>query len=544
MPKSDFYDAIIIGSGFGGAVTALRLAQNGMKVCVLERGKRYEKGSFPRTFDEFTKAFWSDTNNGLFDFRLYKDIAVLIGSGLGGGSLIYANVHYRPPEDVFIKNFPKPIKNRKVLDPYYDLVADMLKIRPVPDWKMLPKSKVMEESARRLGIPENLRSLDLAVFFSDQPDKEGMLFNDPYHRGGPPQSTCEYTGWCVAGCNIHAKNTLDLNYLWFAEKKYGAEIVTEKEVFKIQPEKDGYRVFFRDRSDSSKRTGDIIGKKVIIAAGTLGSSEILLRCKNQYGTLPKVSDALGLNFSGNADVLAGVASIEPQLNVMPTKGPTITRSIELNSQRFIIEEAGYPKEFAQIVESSVFSKGIVFSYINALIRNVKFSGNLKNLLKDLFDSDEPAENILTFLVMGEDAADGKIRLGKEVSKDDWKLEIQWENEQSMDVLSNIQSAVGEIARKLHGSEFYSPLWTLAERLITVHPLGGCIMADDYTAGVVDHKGEVFNYPGLYIADGSIIPKSLRMNPSMTIAAVAERIAFWIIHNREMKKDDPEKPKQN
>lgn len=535
MPKHDSYDVVVIGSGFGGAVTALRLAQAGKKVCILERGKRYEKGSFPRTFEDFTNAFWSETNNGLFDFRLYKDISVLIGSGVGGGSLIYANVHYRPPDDVF-KNFPEPISGRKTLDPYYDIVADMLKIRSVPIWKQLPKSQVMKELALRTGMFDDLKALDLAVFFADDPSKEGKEMKDPYHRGGPPQSACAYSGWCFAGCNNHAKNTLDLNYLWFAEKKYDAEIVPEKEVIKIQPEKTGgYRVHFKDRSDGSGYFGSITGKMVIVSAGTLGSTELLLRCKNQYETLPKISDALGLNFSGNADFLAGIAAIDPQLSVQPTYGPTITCSIEHNTKKFIIEEAGYPEKFAQMIESATFSKGIVFSYINALIKNAKFSGNLRNLLKDLFDSDKPAENILTFLVMGEDAADGKMRLSKK------KLDIQWENDQSMAVLNDITSAIGEIARKLRGSEFYSPLWTLANKLITVHPLGGCITADDYTKGVVDHKGEVFNYPGLYVSDGSIIPKSLRMNPSMTIAAMAERIAFWILHNREMKKGDPQTP---
>ncbi|MEK7400531.1 MAG: GMC family oxidoreductase [Candidatus Poribacteria bacterium] len=541
MAKHDSYDVVIIGSGFGGSVTALRLAQAGKKVCVLERGKRYAKGSFPRTFEEFTKAFWSETNNGLLDFRLFKDIGVLIGSGVGGGSLIYANVHYRPPENVFNESFPKSIRGRKILDPYYNLVADMLKIRPVPSWKKLPKSLVMEETARRLGKNDDLKALNLAIFFADQANKEGVEVNDPYGRGGPPQSACAYTGWCVAGCNIHAKNTLDLNYLWFAEKRYGAEIVPEKEVFKIQPEKTGgYRVYFKDRSDGSA-SGSVLGKKVILSAGALGSTEILLRSKNQYGTLPKISDALGLNFSGNGDVLAGVASIEPQLSVEPTKGPTITRSIEFNSERFIMEEAGYPAEFAQLIESSVFSKGVVFSYINSLVKNALFSGNLRNLLKDLFDVDKPAENILAFLVIGEDASDGKIRLKKDEIQDKLTLDIQWENDQSMGLINEIQSSVGQIARKLHGSEFYSPLWSLAEKLITVHPLGGCLMADDSTKGVIDHKGEVYNYPGLYVADGSIMPKSLRMNPSMTIAALSERIAFWMIHGRDLTENDSETP---
>jgi cholesterol oxidase len=273
------------------------------------------------------------------------------------------------------------------------------------------------------------------------------------------------------------------------------------------------------------------GNTVILAAGALGSTELLLRSKHEQKTLPRVSDALGLGFSGNGDFLAGAVGVRQDLRVDPYKGPVITRSIEFKEQRFIVEDAGYPKNLADLAELGALTVGAIPAYLWGMIRGMPSQVHIGNLLKDLVDL-KGSENLLPLLMMGEDAADGKIHLDA-----DGRLEVQWDNERSLRTFREMERAAEAIARHLHGTIWYNPLWSLFDRLITVHPLGGCLIADSPEEGVVSPKGEVFNYPGLYVADGAIVPKALGKNPAFTIAALAERIAFWLIHQREM---DPQR----
>lgn len=535
MPKQASYDAVIIGSGFGGSVMALRLSQTGKTVCVLERGRRYAKEEFPRTFQQFTQSLWSETNEGLFDLRLSRDMDVVQASGVGGGSLIYANVHIRADENLFAAGgWPRDITGRAQLDPYYDRVADMLSINPVN--KIVPRAQVMEEIARRLGRAQDVVKLNLAVHFAPDPSQEGTIIDDPFHRGGPPQGTCIHCGRCVIGCHLHAKNTLDLNYLWMAEQKYGAEVAPLHEVTKIEPEDNGYRVYFWQRENGRKYEGSIHGDLVVLAAGIMGSTELLLRCKHQYCTLPQLSDALGLHFSGNGDFQAGSISIDQHLPVRSTSGCTINRGIEFPEHTVIVEDGAVPPEFGALVETLYSPVGALSSYISAKLRGQRTQVNLKNFLEDSFDFDAPMENQLIYLIIGRDAADGKLRLVPSGT-----LEAQWDNSRSQKLFSAMEQIVQDMTRSVGGTAYFNPEWSLLERLITVHPLGGCVMADDYTGGVVNHRGEVFHYPGLYVVDGSIIPTAIGKNPAMTIAALAERIAFWIIHMRDMTQDDPHTP---
>jgi len=244
-------------------------------------------------------------------------------------------------------------------------------------------------------------------------------------------------------------------------------------------------------------------------------------------TLPRVSDALGLGFSGNGDFLAGAAGVRQDLPVEPYKGPVITRSIEFKEHRFIVEDAGYPENLADLAELGASTVGAIAAYLRGLIRGSPTAVHIGNLLRDLFDL-KGSENLLPLLLMGEDAADGKIHLDE-----DGRLEVQWENDRSMRTFQEMERAAQAIARHLRGTVWYNPLWSVFNRLTTVHPLGGCLIADSPEDGVVNPKGEVFNYPGLYVADGAIVPKALGKNPAFTIAALAERIAFWMVHQREI-----------
>ncbi len=533
LPKRASYDAVIVGSGFGGSVTALRLAQAGKSVHVLERGHRYGRNDFPRTFPQFINSLWSDTNEGLYNFRFSRDMNVLSASGVGGGSLIYANVHIRPNESIIAEGgWPREITSRVQLDPYFDLVADMLKITPVN--KVPPKARAMEEVARRLG--RNCVKPNLAIYFAADPNNEGDVIEDPFERGGPPQGTCTHCCKCVIGCHLHAKNTVDLNYLWIAEYKYGADVAPLCEVTKIEPENEGYRVYFHQRENGRKSEDSIHGNVVVLSAGVVGSTELLLRCKHEYTTLPRISDALGLRFSGNADFQAGAISIDQDIPIKSTLGPTITRGIEFPEHKVLVEEGGVPPEFGGLMEALYSPMGALTSFISSLLRGKHTSINLTNFLENLFDRDAPMENQFLYLIMGQDAADGKLRLCPS-----GKAEVQWDNAMSKQVFSAIEQIVHEMTQSVDGTAYFNPEWSLAEKLTTVHPLGGCAMGDDCRSGVVNHRGEVFNYPGLYVADGSIIPKAIGKNPAMTISALAERIAFWMIHKREMTAGDSKTP---
>jgi cholesterol oxidase len=370
------------------------------------------------------------------------------------------------------------------------------------------------------------------VHFAGDGQAEGQIIDDPFQRGGPPQGTCTHCGRCVTGCPIHAKNTLDLNYLWLAEHKYGAQIAPLHEASCIQPDGDGYRVRFWQRAGGRRSEGSVWGKTVILAAGAVGSTELLLRSKRAPAGLPRLSDALGLHFSGNGDVQAGVMAMDPRIPVQSYFGPIITRAIEFSDSRVFIEEGAVSREFAGILKYLYSPAGAVASWISARLRGRPRQGSLRNFLASVFRRHAPLDNALILLVMGRDAADGKLRLSAR-----GELEAQWDNRGSRELFRAIEEIVRQMAEKVDGIPYFSPRWAVLRRLITVHPLGGCAMAGDVTGGVVNHRGEVFHYPGLYVLDGSIIPTAIGKNPAMTIAALAERAAFWMVHEREMAKDD-------
>ncbi|MFA4901938.1 MAG: GMC family oxidoreductase [Desulfobaccales bacterium] len=535
----DLYDVVIIGSGFGGAITGCRLAQAGRSVCILERGKRWRREEFPRTTGEIAGAFWhKDENPGFIDYRVFKNIDVIQGSGVGGGSLHYFNVHIRTPEEIFEKQgWPAQI-NRRVLSPYYDLVQDMLDavpLSPPAGLEMPPRTKAFLAAAERSGRQAEL--LHIAVYTG--PDRDNP-------HSGAPQRACDYSGNCLLGCQVHAKNTLDLNYIPLAEK-HGAEVCQLHLVDKIEPlEGGGYRVHF-DRSEPGGidhgEPGSVIGKKVILAAGTLGTTELLLRSRDVHKTLPNLSPALGTRFSGNGDfLLAG--TMEADRLVDPSQGPSITAVADFSTgtNQIHIEDLGFPDAVTWMLEGAMPSpnriKNLFISLRNYLWSTFGFYRGASRLsfeLEKLF-SGGATSRFLPYLGMGSDAADGRLRL-----TDGW-IDISWSHRRSRKMFKEMEKALRALSRGLGGRYVTSLLWRWPFRkLLTAHPLGGCTMADSQAQGVVNQFGEVWGYPDLYVADGSIIPTALSVNPSMTISALAERIAFWLIHGREMEPGDMRTP---
>jgi cholesterol oxidase len=540
LDMEDTYDVVVIGSGFGGAVTACRLSQAGRSVCVLERGRRWRKEEFPRTTGQVTKAFWDpDRSYGFLEYRAFKRIDVIQGCGVGGGSLPYFNVQFRPPPEIFEKRgWPGNVTGNS-LGPYFDLVKDMLDAGPLapPTGRKLP--------ARTEAFLAAARAARKVSGFVDIALHTGPDRLNPH--GGVPQSACVYSGNCMLGCHVHAKNTLDLNYIPMAEK-YGARVFPLHMAEKIMREPSGgYRVQFR-RFDESRQgcsePGSVVGRTIIVSAGTLGSTELLLRCRDEHRTLPGLSRALGSRFSGNGDfLLAG--TLDADRDVDPGYGPSITAYADFSTprNRITIEDLGFPDPVFWLIEGAMprgsrlrdmvlFLKTYLLRSLGIGVKSSRVSDEIEAML-----AGGRTSRFLPYLGMGTDAADGSLRLHNGV------IDIAWSHRKSRRLFREIEAAMRDLSLGLNGKYLTSLLWWWPLRkLLTAHPLGGCIMGNEPGGSVVNHCGEVWNHPGLYVADGSVIPTALSVNPSMTIAAIAERTAFWIRHGREMRQHDPESPR--
>jgi len=561
MAKS--YEAIVIGTGFGGAINACRLSKKWPGgVLVLERGKRYALGAFPRTPHDMARNFWNQGSEkrrrpkavsgieqqGLFDIRNYKKIDVVLAAGLGGGSLIYANVFLEPPDEAFSPRWPASCRKAQ-LRPYYDICKEVLGARPIPPMqgrRHITRTALFEKVAQQIG--RNSKLVDINVFF-------GKDFADPLapgvqqqNRYGALQTSCTYCGECDVGCNYQAKNTLDLNYLHQAETKYQAEIRTEHLVDRIVPvDKDGrddpgaggehgYRVYYRDLG-RAKEELSAVANRVVVSAGSLGSTELLLRCRDRFRTLPRVSQTLGRHFSGNGDFLAFVAGTREPAN--RNYGPVITQRIDFNlfqnfapDHAFILEDASYPVFGAWFVEGA--KPG--FLHLAALWRLVRhwvarLRGNTMGSIGYAFAdalSGDISYKTCVLLFMGIDKSNGTMTLGS----DGW-LELDWPQRDSAALYDAILAA-GKQFRQQTGAEIFFALpnwWWPFRKNVSVHALGGCVLSDNPAEGVTSAEpktfGQVHGYRNLYVADGAIVPNAVGANPTATISALSEMVAQGI-----------------
>jgi cholesterol oxidase len=517
------YDAVIVGSGFGGGVTACRMAEQGLRVCVLERGRRFAPGDFPNQVDQVPSALWHPDLNpgGMFDLRLMKDLSVLTAAGVGGGSLVYANVQLRAPADVFEESpWPEAI-TRAELDPYYDRTEEALDPHETPAEPALPKIRAFDAMAERAGRkPERL---PLAVHFGE----------DRRHPfSGVLQQGCKNLGLCDAGCPVLAKNTVDITYLAHAEQ-HGAEVYPLREVRRIDPPAgagSAWRVGFRDLH--GRTSGSVEAPLLVLAAGTLGSSRLLL--KNQVH-LGRLSPALGSRFSGNGDALA--LALDPSAQgvtgARTEYGPSMTSRIDYTAEAgFMVADGGLPKNFGGVLAA--------LREVNALTGLGRVALHVKNAATKLGLTDlhvthrtarlreEPIGDSLVFLMLGRDAADGQMRLTPLFRC----FDIEWNSEDSAGLFDRMGKAAGELAAAAGArSSFFALKAGPLGKFITVHPLGGCPMSDDPARGVTDDRGRVHGYDGLYVLDGSIVPTALGVNPSKTIAALAERGVSHLLADR-------------
>lgn len=540
--RKNAYDFVIVGSGYGGSITAARLANSGLNrsVCILERGREWPIGTFPDSLEDVLGAARADGNPlGLYEFLNYKDISVIKGSGLGGTSLVNANVAIVPDEDLFGHfGWPASLTYQSLL-PYYDSARKVLAAVPHPHGDpakpdCLKKVLALDKRAQELGY--RAQALNIAVNFTI----------DGKNEYGMDQKPCINCGDCVTGCNVGAKNTLYMNYLPLAARG-GASIFTQCKVEWIEKlPAGGWRIHGRHyEDDQSSKSFTMDAGNVIMAAGSINSTEILLRSE-MHGM--SVSPALGTGFSGNGDFFGLAYNGDPITNVLGygTKrqpgqgdadepGPTIVGAIRYDGsapaeKRITVEDLSFP---------SAYMMGAKAAFA-ALRGEQTVTGNeeaqQKRVIED-FDFTDPyspagaLNHTMFYLVMGHDDARGTMVFDAPFFERDGRMTIEWDDAGRQIVFSRINEELRRHAHALGANFISNPLWNIfnARHLITAHPLGGCPMGEDYLHGATDEFGRVFAgdgsvHEGLYVADGSLIPSALAVNPFLTISALAERIA--------------------
>lgn len=532
------YDIIVIGSGFGGAITACRLAQAGLSVCILEKGERWPVSAFPRSPGEvsqhaFTRPGDRYPGRGFIEYLTFRNMDVVQGTGVGGGSLHYFNVHIRPPAEIFNgPGWPEGLSLRK-LRPYYQLAARMLSAGPLDQGRghrISPRTLAFEDAVDSLGLKP--RRVPVCV-----------------HLDPDSSESCSHCGNCLLGCHLGAKNTLDRNYIPLAEH-HGARVLAQHKALSITPVATGYQIRCQDLSappgqPSSQSVRQLTARRVVIAAGTLGTNELLLRCKHRLHTLPHLSDRLGHGYSGNGDFLFAGTRYRDRITD-PGRGPSITAGIgfrDREGQYIFIEDLGYPDPFIWYTNGILPTLGRGRRALRHAKRYLSDAtgGRLRFGVAELLD-DGAMTHFLPYLGMGTDAGDGRLTLNRH-----GELELRWSVRRSLPMFADMIRHMKALShhsggRFVNSFQWRTPLFRLPlSRTLTAHPLGGCAMSDTPRGGVTDDSGEVWGYPGLYVADASLLPGPLGVNPSATISALAERVAFRMLHQRELRDNDQQAP---
>lgn len=503
---------MVVGSGFGGSIAALRLAQAGKSVLVLERGRRWRPGEFPRDVTDTDTLLWEyprrRSGTGLFDLRFMRGLAAVVASGVGGGSLVYANIHIRPDASVFDDpRWPAEI-DRAALDPYYDRVASELSIQPLPADERVPKRDAYRAAAGRLGYE---------VFDPD----EAVSWRA---GAGPGRGRCELVAECEFGCQLGAKNTLDVTYLAEAER-LGTQVLPSALATAVEPAAGGYRV--RYATVPGGEPASVTGTRVVVSAGTLGTNELLLRSRDVARTMPELSPHLGCGYSGNGDFLGSVMDADVELE--PWLGPDVTSVIKRFDQApgFTLAAPTFNRSVMAVLTALGQPRAPALGPLAPLLwpllgRFMPWALRHGLLSRAGHSSHDPARTTFLFAI-GQDNAGGRLRLRR------GRLDLDWnyarEHKALIDRMEATMRAVGDE----YGGTF-SPLvsWLLFRRITTVHSLGGCHPGPSADRGVVSPDGQVHGYPGLFVSDGSVIPTSLGFHPAMTIAAVSERTADAVV----------------
>ncbi|MFN3869569.1 MAG: GMC family oxidoreductase [Hyphomicrobiaceae bacterium] len=523
------YDVVVVGSGYGGGVAASRLSRAGKSVCVLERGREVVTGEFPARFPDLKnemqvrgKRVATGPDTALYDVRLGEDMHVLVGCGLGGGSLVNAGVCLRPDARVFADEvWPGEIRQDGTLDEGYRRAEFWIRPASDPRAREMSKFKALERAGAAFG--DTTIAPRVAVSFADTINPAGIA-----------QAACTRCGDCCAGCNVGAKNTVALTYLPDAQR-HGAEMFTHIKVRHVEKMRDGsWRVHAKvlgGATGAAAATDVVIeAALVVVAAGTLGSTEILLRSRERGLAL---SDRLGKRFSANGDIIAfGWGAKEP-VNAVgighPAKiegreiGAAVSGQIEIHDtedlmRQLTVQEGVLPSALAPVLPLLFVPNGRILGALQALVKGV-YNG--------------PFAHLNTYFAVSHDSASGEFRL------DDDRLALSWPGSKDEPCYARLDAKLTALVENGGGSYVKNPLagTIMGHQPATAHPLGGCGMGRERTDGVVNHYGAVFDaakgtastavHDGLYVIDGSIIPRSLGCNPLLTITALAERAMMHI-----------------
>ncbi len=524
------FDYIIVGSGFGGSVSAMRLAQKGYRVGVIESGKKWNKSDFSKTNWNLHKFLWMPKIflHGIQRMNFLNDVFILGGAGVGGGSLNYANTLYIPPDKFFQDKTIKKLGGKESLLPYYELAKKML--GAVENPYTGDGDSLMQETAAEMGRGDTFCKTQVGVYFGE----EGKKAKDPYFAGqGPDRTGCEFCGACMTGCRKDAKNTLDKNYLYFAQK-FGARIIPENRVIDVKPisgdgsiddgtmgdGSGGYRV-------TSVKTTSVFGAKqvfttkgIVFSAGVLGTLSLLLKMKKK-GRLPHLSDKLGKVVRTNSETLIGVKSNKKSVDF--SKGVAITSSV-------------YPDENTHI-ELVRYAKGNDSMGLGVVLltdgggktpRLLRYIGNILSHPVDFLKTLNPvgfAHRTLIMLVM--QTHDNYINVMPK-RRWVWPFQKTLSSEQASEKKNPVYIPIANdfarrLSKRMDGipGGFFSEVYMNAP--LTAHIMGGC----SAEKGVIDEKNRVQGYKNMLIVDGSMIPANLGVNPSLSITALSERAMSFI-----------------
>jgi cholesterol oxidase len=521
------YDYLIVGSGFGGAVSALRLSQKGYKVVVVEKGKWYTAKDFPKTNWNFKKWLWMPGIRffGIMKLTIFKHAAVLSGTGVGGGSLVYANT-LPIPKSTFFKSgsWGKLLDWENELAPYYTEALRMLGAAKTP--KMFDGDLGLKKVARKLNKEAKFATTNVAVYFGE----ENVTKPDPYFNGeGPERTGCNYCGACMTGCRNNSKNTLDKNYLYLAQK-YGAEIIAEQEVVDVRPINTldgsaGYEIEFKTSTKFFKKRRKIKSKGVIFSGGVLGTVKLLLKLKTK--SLPNISDKLGQDIRTNNETLVSVSSLDKDKNF--SKGVAIGSILDTDENSHL--------EICRYAEGSNAWKLIHFPYVTGKTIFSRLSKVLWALLKS------PIQYFKIYFVNSW-AKKTVVLLFMQTLDSTLQFKMNFLGFMSSSLSTGTKPTpfipesiklIKEYSKAVNGVSTSFALETLAGIPSTAHILGGAVMGENNTEGVIDKNNKVFGYENLYVIDGSMISANPGVNPSLSITAIAERAMDQIPIKHELNK---------
>ncbi|MFT6337342.1 MAG: cholesterol oxidase [Saprospiraceae bacterium] len=508
------YDYVIIGSGFGGSVSALRLSKKGYKVLVVEKGKWFEAKDFPKTNWSFRKWLWLPSLRffGIMKLTVFRHIAVLSGTGVGGGSLVYANT-LPIPKSTFFKtgSWSKLHDWESELAPYYQEALRMLGATKTP--KMFDGDIALKNVAQNLGMEDKFDVTNVAIFFGE----ENVTQDDPYFDGmGPKRTGCNYCGACMTGCRNNSKNTLDKNYLYLAQQ-YGAEILAENEVYDVRPRitangTKGYEVSIKTSTKFIAKKKKIKSKGVIFSGGVLGTIGLLLKLKTD--SLPNISDRLGQDIRTNNETLVSVSSLEKDKNF--SKGVAIGSILDTDENSHL-EICRYSEgsnawklvHFPYVTGNNVFSR-LVMVFVSLLKSPIKY-------FKTYFVNSWAKKTVVLLFMQ---TLDSTLRFKRNMFGT--MSSTISTGKKPTPFIPESGKLVNEYSKAINGVSTSFALETIAGIPSTAHILGGAVMGANPVEGVIDKDNKVFGYENLYIIDGSMISANPGVNPSLSITAIAER----------------------